>query len=274
MLYASLLALVTPALAEEDAPPASSTPESSEVPPTAPSTETAPPVDMPEATPRKRKFLMEVGFRGRYMDLPDSILDMGYFRNNEEGDLLPDRPHVSAYALGIEFVIKDEKANGIFYVEYLNPLIEAGYWDDKEEPPDHDDGSWMEPDQLGLVMIGANYAYEIKANNWFSFLFGAGIGGAIKIGNMNEWQPGEDPADPEGNNNNVDGACGPAPTTAYQRQEMGCANDGIIETPPVLPYLDVNIGPRFSISDRASIRLEGGVHGFLPYGGGSVGITF
>lgn len=265
MLYASLLALVTSALAQEDAP--------EEPSPEEPSTEPAPaPVAMPEAPPRKRKFLMEVGFRGRYMDLPDSILDIGYFRNDDD-PLIPDRPHVSAYSLGIEFVIKDEKANGIFYVEYLNPLIEAGYWDDKEEPPDNGDGSWMEPDNLGLVMIGANYAYEIKANSWFSFLFGAGIGGAIKIGNMNEWQPGEDATDPNGTNNNVDGDCGGAGTPAHVRKES-CANDGVIETPPVLPYLDVNIGPRFSISDRASIRLEGGVHGFLPYGGGSVGITF
>ncbi|MES2641844.1 MAG: hypothetical protein V4850_20300 [Myxococcota bacterium] len=267
MLYASLLALVTPALAQED------TPEEPSTEPAPTSTEVESLSVMPEATPpRKRKFLMEVGFRGRYMDLPDSILDLAYF-NNKDDDTIPDRPHVSAYSLGIEFVIKDEKANGIFYVEYLNPLIKAGYWDDKEEPPDHLDGSWMEPDKLGLVLIGANYAYEIKANNWFSFLFGAGIGGAIKIGELREWQPGEDPSDPNGNNNNVDGACGTAPTPAYVRQES-CEDDGIIETPPVLPYIDINIGPRFSISDRASIRLEGGVHALLPYGGASVGITF
>ena len=267
MLYASLFALVTPALAQEDAP--------TEEPSTEPtSTEAESLSVMPEATPpRKRKFLMEVGFRGRYMDLPDSILDIWYFRNDDDATI-PDRPHISAYSLGIEFVIKDDQANGIFYVEYLNPLIKAGYWDDKEEPPDHLDGSWMEPDQLGLVMIGANYAYEIKANNWFSFLFGAGIGGAIKIGELRGWQPGEDPANPEGKNNNVDGDCGPAPSPAYVRRDLGCEDDGIIETPPILPYIDVNIGPRFSISDRASIRIEGGIHGLLPYGGGSVGITF
>lgn len=238
-------------------------------PPAATATDTEP------APVKKRKFLMEVGFRGRYMDLPDSILDLAYFRNDDD-DTLPDRPHVSAYSLGIEFIVKDKQANGIFYVEYLNPMIAAGYWDDKEEPADHLDGSWLEPDKFGLILIGANYAYELRATNWLSFLFGAGIGGAIKIGDLREWQPGEDPADPDGNNNNVEGDCGIAGTddaVAYIRATK-CASDGSIETPPALPYIDVNIGPRFNIADRASIRIEGGIHMLLPYGGASVGIVF
>jgi len=265
LLSVSLLALAAPSFAQDE--------PSSDEPPVLDS-EAAPAAEPAKETP-KRKFLMEVGFRGRYMDLPDSILDLAYFRNDDDATV-PDRPHVSAYSLGIEFVIKDEKANGIFYVDYLNPMIEPGYWDDKEEPPDHEDGSWMEPDKLGLVLIGANYAYELKANNWFSFLFGAGIGGAIKIGELREWQPGEDVTDPEGTNNNTEvecGAAGSSNSVAYLRRES-CADDGTIETPPVLPYIDINIGPRFNISDRASIRLEGGVHALLPYGGGSVGITF
>ncbi len=228
-----------------------------------------------EAAPKKREFLMEVGFRGRYMDLPDEILDLAYFRNDDD-DTIPDRPHVSAYSLGLEFVIKDKQANGIFYVEYLNPIIEPGYWDDKEEPPDHLDGSWLEPDKFGLVLIGASYAYELRATNWLSFLFGAGIGGAIKIGDLREWQPGEDPADEAGNNNNTDVSCGAAGTdgaAAYMRKD-NCADDGVLDIPVALPYLDINIGPRFNISDRASIRIEGGVHALLPYGGGSVGIVF
>jgi hypothetical protein len=240
------------------------------------------PVAAPTATGKKRKFLMEVGFRGRYMDLPDSILDLAYFRNDDD-DLIPDRPHVSAYSLGIEFVVKDKQANGIFYVEYLNPLIQPGYWDDKEEPAAHDDGSWIEPDKFGLVMIGANYAYEIKANSWFSFLFGAGIGGAIRIGNLDEWQPGEcdpDTQDCSGvdtsGNNNADVGCDPAGTAnaaAYARKD-DCPVDSVIDMPPALPYLDINIGPRFNIADHASIRLEGGVHAFLPYGGATLGIVF
>ena len=228
----------------------------------------APPAMVPAAPAKKRKFLMEVGFRGRYMDVPDSLLDLAYFRN-DEGSEVPQRPHVSAYSLGIEFVIKDEKSNGIFYVEYLNPLIEPGYWDDKDEPEDHLDGSYLELEKLGLVMIGANYAYEIRATNWLSFLFGAGLGASIKIGELKEWQPGE----PDDSGNNTEWDCGVAPTPSYVRH-ASCADDGYIETPPAVPYLDVNLGPRFNIGDRATIRLEGGVHAFLPYGGGTVGIVF
>ncbi len=231
-------------------------------------TPTAPPEVAPIAPAKTRKFLMEVGFRGRYMDLPDSLLDLAYFRN-DEGSEVPQRPHVSAYSLGIEFVIKDEKANGIFYVEYLNPMIKPGYWDDKEEPEDHLDGSYLELEKFGLVLIGANYAYEIRATPWLSFLFGAGVGAGIKIGELKEWQPGE----PDDSGNNTEWDCGVAPSPAYVRHES-CADDGYIETPPAVPYLDVNLGPRFNIGDRATLRLEGGVHAFLPYGGGTVGIVF
>lgn len=272
LLSASLLALLTPAFAQDDAPTEDSEPTEEPSPDAAPTTGAAPVAASSEPAPKKRKFLMEVGFRGRYMDLPDSIVDLFAYRNDEAGDLIPDRPHISAYSLGIEFVIKDEKANGIFYVEYLNPMIKDGYWDDIEQTPDHLDGSWMELDKLGLVLIGANYAYELKANKWFSFLFGAGIGGAIKIGQMTEWQAGEDPNNPESSQDNTDPSCG-INKPAYERKDI-CPDDGAIEAPPVLPFLDINIGPRFNISDRASIRLEGGIHAFLPYGGASVGITF
>lgn len=268
LLALSLLA--APSLAQDDAPPPEGTP--------------APTAALPDdsAEPKKRKFLMEVGFRGRYMDLPDELVDLAYFRNTDD-DTIPDRPHVSAYSLGLEFVIKDNQANGIFYVDYLSPMIDPGYWDDKEEPADHFDGSWIEPDNFGLVLIGASYAYELRATNWLSFLFGAGIGGGIVLGELREWQPGE--CDPDTQdcadfdtsaNNNTEVGCGRAGTdesAAYFRRE-NCADDGTIELIPVVPYLDINIGPRFNISDRASIRLEGGVHAFLPYGGGSVGIVF
>lgn len=249
MFYASLLTLLAPASAQEALP--------DEQPPLPTAAESGSPVVMPQATPaRKRGFLMEVGFRARYMDLPDLFLDTWYYKNDDGGEF-PERPHISAYSLGIEFVIRDEKANGIFYVEYLNPLMEGGYWDDVESPPDHFDGSWMEPNKFGLVMIGANYAYEIKANNWFSWLFGFGVGGAIKMGELEEWK-----------------ADGSATCMLASGTGAECPSDGFVETIPVLPYLDINLGPRFNISDRASIRIEGGIHGFLPFGGGSVGITF
>jgi hypothetical protein len=252
LLALPLLALAAPALADEpDAPVEAVEPA-------------------PTAAPKTRKFLMEVGFRGRYMDLPDVFMDIPYFKNDDDANV-PDRPHVSAYSLGIEFVVRDDKANGIFYVEYLNPLIEAGYWDDREGSGDEDhlDGSWIEPDKFGLVLIGANYAYEIRANNWFSFLFGAGVGAGIKIGNLNEWRFG----DPE----DVTVDCGGQDTTgqaSYERKN-DCDPDGhLAGVPPAIPYLDINLGPRFNIADHASIRVEGGIHMFLPYGGATLGIVF
>jgi hypothetical protein len=250
--------LLAAAAFAQDAPPEEPTP----------TTETeAPPAEAPVVAPKKRKFLMEVGFRGRYLTLPDSILDIWYDKHAGEAF---ERPSVSAYTLGIEYIVKDKQANGIFYVEYLVPMIDAGYWDDLDEPPDETDGSWLEPDKFGLVLIGANYGYELHATNWLSFMFGAGIGVGIKTGQLNEWQPGE----PEGteNMNNTDPDCGPT-EPAYERATH-CADDGTINVPPAIPYLDVNIGPRFNISDRATIRLEGGLHMVLPYGGATVGIVF
>ena len=118
------------------------------------------------------------------------------------------------------------------------------------------------------VLLGGYYA-AIACG--LSFMFGAGIGVAIKTGNLTEWEPGE--PDGTANADNADQACGPD-SPAYERAlELGCANDGPVRIPPVLPILDVNLGVRFNINDHAGIRLEGGVHD-LPYAGASVGITF
>jgi hypothetical protein len=40
-----------------------------------------------------------------------------------------------------------------------------------------------------------------------------------------------------------------------------------------VPIIDINIGFRFNISDRAAIRLEGGLHDMF-YGGGAVSVVF
>ncbi|MFZ5476350.1 MAG: hypothetical protein ACOZNI_06195 [Myxococcota bacterium] len=267
-------ALFGAALAQDPAPeedtgsPEEPVPEPEEPPeePAPPAEPAPPPPPEPVVAPKQRKFLMEVNFRGRYLTLPDSILDIWY--EGHEGEAF-ERPTIAAYTLGIEWVIKDKQANGIFYVEYLVPLMEEGYFDDRDEPPVTTDGSWIKPDKFGLVQIGANYGYELHATNWFSFMFGAGLGIGIRTGQLVEWQPGE----PEGTSprNNTEPDCG-AEEAAYERREH-CADDGEIEMPPVIPIVDVNIGPRFNISDRASIRLEGGLHN-LPYGGATVGIVF
>jgi hypothetical protein len=212
-----------------------------------------------EDTGRKRSFLMEVNFRARYLDLPDSILDIWY-EDHKEDPNIPDRPHVGAYILGGEFVIKDDRANGIFYAEWIKPTLEPGYWDDREEPPDDGDGSFVRPEGFGLVAIGADYAYEIKANSWFSFLVGAGLGVGFRTGELQEWRPGD-----------TDGMCGYL-QTAYERAE-DCDPDQIVEVPGAIPIIDVNVGPKFNFGDKASLRLEGGLHN-LPYGGATLGVVF
>lgn len=220
-----------------------------------------------------RSYRMEVNARGRYLWLPASILDSWYDRNADSASA-PERPKVAAYAMGLEFVAKDDKANGIFYAEYLGALIDEGYWDDREDasdPPDDQDGSYIVPTKFGLVVVGADYARDIRVNPWFAVLVGGGLGVAVKLGDLVEWDPGEIAND--GNNDNTDPNCGPAPTPAYERHDMGCPDDGPVRVPPVLPMIDVNLGVRFIISERASIRVEGGLHD-LPYAGGALGITF
>lgn len=235
----------------------------------------APPMN-PGASPgSSRSYRMEVNARGRYLWVPGSVLDSWYERHDTSGDTIPDRPNVAAYAMGLEFVAKDDKANGIFYAEYISSLIKEGYWDDVEDandPPDDADGSYIRPDKFGLIVVGADYARDIKANPWFSVLIGGGLGVAVKTGSLVEWDPGEVAND--GDNDNTDPNCGPAPSPAYERAlALGCADDGPVRVPPVLPMVDLNLGVRFTLSERATIRVEGGLHD-VPYLGGALGITF
>lgn len=254
MLFALLS---TAALAQDPTTPA----------PTVPAPTTPPPTETAVST-KKRAYLMEVNFRGRYLFLPDSVLDIWYEKHKGETF---ERPNIAAYALGLEYVVKDKQANGIFYAEYISSLMKEGYWDDRDNPPVYTDGSYISPESFGLVALGANYGYELHATEWFSFLFGAGLGVGIKTGELVEWESGE----PEGtaNPDNTDQACGPT-ASAYERAlELGCADDGAVRVPAVVPIVDVNVGIRFNFSDRASLRIEGGLHDLI-YGGAALGITF
>jgi hypothetical protein len=270
----TLVALSTPVRADEE--PISSDAPAVEPAPAETPAGTVAAADGSATVAKKRPYLMEVNFRGRYMSIPEGVLDLGAWAH--DNDEYPARPDVSAYTLGLEFVIKEKSANGIFYVEFLKPLIEDGYWDDIDHGSETNlDGSWIEFEDFAFVTIGADYAYELHATNWLSFLFGAGLGVGIKLGEIHEWQAGEDPADPEGDNDNADPTCGPSPTPSYDRADpdnYGCEYDAsLYGDVPVLPFLDVNVGVRFSINNRASIRLEGGVHNML-YGGAALGVVF
>jgi hypothetical protein len=216
-----------------------------------------------------RNFLNGVNFRGRYLFVPDSIMDIWFFDHRSEGSGVPERPPASAYALGLEYVLDAGQNAGIFYAEYLKPNFDAGYWDDREEPPDYADGNYIVPKDFGLVVLGADYAAQFRFNSWFGLNVGAGLGVGIVTGSLEQWQPGEpeDAAAP----NNLDADCGRM-DPAFVRA-TSCGSDGELAVPGALPFIDVNFGPKFYFSDKAVLRVEGGLHN-LPYVGTSFGATF
>jgi hypothetical protein len=154
-------------------------------------------------------------------------------------------------------------------VEYALNGVKEGYWDDVEDPPNPYDGSWLKPERLGMVLLGADGAYEVHANKWWSWLFGGGLGIGIVTGQMTEWEPGE--TDGSNEHDNLDADCGTT-EPAYERATH-CGDDGPMKFPSVLPVIDINVATRFQISDRATIRLEGGLHDMF-YGGMTVGVMF
>jgi hypothetical protein len=223
------------------------------------------------APEQKRKFDIEIGYRGRYMMVPKAILDIWFFDDDAPGWIHSEgRPRISAVSHGFEVVLKSEVedgkssgSNAIFYTQWVANRTPGGYFDDREEPPNHTDGDWISPTRnLGLMLMGANYAYELhmvktaKTNGAFgmSLLVGGGLGAAILVGKMEYWRP-------EGN------------ITAIERFESGVPKDGNKPIPAVLPVVDINVALRFNIADRVVIRAEGGLQNFL-YGGGSVGFMF
>lgn len=219
----------------------------------------------------QRNFLHGVNFRGRYLFIPDSLLDVWYESHRDDGSGIPARPSLGAYALGMEYVLDAGSNAGIFYAEYLKPNFDAGYWDDADREPDYTDGSWIAPKEFGLVVLGADYAAQFRANSWFGFTVGAGMGVGIVTGELVEWQPGE----PEGvvDGDNVDATCGREDPAYLRATSLGCKDDGALAIPGAIPFIDVNVGPKFYFGDKATLRIEGGLHN-LPYVGASFGATF
>ena len=188
-------------------------------------------------TPNRRGF-MELNFRGRHLSVPNSILDIWYFNENDEGLDQP-RPKIRAYSVGLEYVVKsrpndDEigSSNGLFYFDWVANLTEQGYWDDVEDPPNHLDGDYVVPSKnLGLLVLGANYGYEIhmvrtsrtNGNFGMSMVAGAGLGVAVLLGDLEYW----------GFSNNAPG---------YTNYENGEESDGFKRIPKVLPMVTLILG--------------------------------
>lgn len=211
---------------------------------------------------------IELGLRGRSLSLPAPVLNAWLFKD-ESGQ---ERPKIGALAGGLELTLDAPGAPWTFYLEYIRSSTPAGYWDDVEDPPEHDDGQWITPTGVGLVTLGADVAHEfaVTPNDkpvWLGFLLGGGLGLGVRAGTLERWYAGanltDDPvADP--------GCLPDAP--AYERYSQ-CASDGIIKAMPVVPMIDANLAFKLNIGEHAWLRLDGGLH-TLVYGGFAAGAQF
>jgi hypothetical protein len=219
-----------------------------------------------------RASLMEVNFRYRYMAVPDSVLDIWYFDEDDPGANPYKRPQGRAYTVGLEYVLKPKPVNWIFYFEYMGSLMEEGYWDDVEDGEiDHEDGEWIKPEGFGGIILGANGGREVDVTSpdkdvWLSIMLGGGLGIVFLQGELQEWNPGGDEANDPAN-------CPELSTSpAYVRKDV-CDPDGVKRIPGVLPIIDMSASLKINFAERAHIRLEGGLHDML-FVGTAVGAVF
>jgi hypothetical protein len=211
---------------------------------------------------------METNFRFRYLSVPNSVMDIWFFDSDEEGANPFERPKIRMYTFGVEYVLKPKPMNWIFYYEYVGSGIKEGYWDDAEEPADHDDGDWIKPSGFGMHVVGANYAHEIDVSSperavWVSMLFSAGLGAGFVSGQLQTWHPG-------GNETITNQCLRDAP--AYERKNS-CPDDGNVRLPGLLPILDLTMSARINFQSKATVRLDAGLHDIF-YVGTAVGTVF
>jgi hypothetical protein len=219
-----------------------------------------------------RASLMETNFRYRYMSVPDSVLDIWYFDEDDPGANPYKRPQARAYTVGLEYVLKPKPVNWIFYFEYMGALMEEGYWDDVEDGDiDHEDGEWIRPEGFGGFLLGVNGGRELDVTNpdkdvWMSIMLGGGLGIVFLQGDLLEWNPGGDEA------NNPTNCPDQQGSPAYVRKDL-CDPDGTKRIPGVLPVIDMFASIKINFADRAHLRLEGGIHDML-FLGTAVGVVF
>ncbi|MCB9681108.1 MAG: hypothetical protein H6733_06505 [Alphaproteobacteria bacterium] len=214
--------------------------------------------------PAQPHLRYEVSLRGHYLSVPRGLMDVWFTDDDDDGWPLPgqDRPFLHAAAYGIELTVQKKQTLGIFYFEYVQNLMREGYWDDreKEQPYLFVDGDWLDPSKgFGAVVFGANGAYDApivhlgqtKGRFALSFVVGGGLGIAALFGSIDQWK--------------VDRTTG---TPAYVLAEAGTAPDRQLDLKsPVWPVPDFYLAFKFNIVDRVVLRLEGGLHGGLFYGG-------
>lgn len=242
--------------------------ELSEAPVGASALEEGVPAEARQVGKVKRPMGMELGFRGRYLFLPDSVMDIWYFNRDDPGANPYDRPKIRAYGAGIELALKPKPTNWIFYAEYMGNNVRDGYWDDVESPADHDDGDWIVFDRFSMFALGANYGHEVDVSSadkpvWISMVFGGGLGFGLVNGGLTQWHNGS-------NSENTAPDCLPE-SAAYERKDV-CPNDGEKRVPPVVPVVDITYSLRLNLGDRASVRFDAGLHNLIYLGGAFGGV--
>ena len=232
------------------------------------SVESEAPAPVSAEAPKERKLTYEVAFRVRRMTLPKRLLDTWY---TDDVDKYPEwpipgesRPFVNGMTYGLEMQFRSGAASGIVFLDYTDSNLREGYWDDADDPPNVEDGDYLDPTpNLGLLMVGADYQYEIplvkpsltKGAFQLDLHVGGGLGLAIMTGKFERWTQGEDD------------------TPAYELYANGESSNSDKQINRFWPVVDVNAGLKFHFAKRVSLRLEGGIHTLLYYGA-TVGFQF
>lgn len=217
-------------------------------------------------------FEMEAGIRWKFMSIPRSIMSVNFTEEADDGWILPgqDRPDIKALAMGVEFVIKWDTSNLFLYMDYTSSRTQEGYWDDRDE--DFTDGSYVVPtDDLSIITVGADYMADIKlvdlslTDNKFgmSLLLGGGLGISYVRGDVIYWEATQDSPMPSFDKYSNYLTCQDSTAGCPENLEPEAQN-----IPRVLPMIDIQAAIRFNIMDRTALRIEGGLHNLLYWGGG------
>lgn len=220
-----------------------------------------------EAAPapeRERKVQHAAGIRARTLRLPAVLVDQRYSDAiDADWPWSEPRPELSGSGVGLEFLIRGKRVNGIFYAEYVDSAMQAGYWD-RRDTADPLDGTYLAPGRaFGVLAVGATAAYEVHLVRTsttagafgLSLLFGGGLGAGVFVGRLDAWGPDE-----SGN-------------PGYARFLLGQRPDSGFAIPPVIPILDVTAAVRFNVGDRVLATIDGGLHN-APYAGATLSVLY
>ncbi len=215
--------------------------------------EKAAPVNVPE-----RSFEVDVGLRYHAMSVPDAVLDRWYFDSDEPNWAWIDpRPAATMRAIGLQAEIDAGPLQGTFWSEFIDSTVVGGYWDDREDVPNHLDGKFLVPtDGFGAIAAGGTLSWDgvflpseqTRGAVELAFRIGGGVGLGVVTGHLQQWN-----ADDFGN-------------PSYKRQLDGLPADGSAGFPPIVPIVDALAGLRVGLGERLDVVAQGGIHGALAWG--------